>query len=194
MGKSITVCPGGRRTLGSYCLTCPEPVSIREWAGPPSFPAQGGKGRSGEVAGAGAGPPAMLPPAARTRSPVRSLAEPAWQEALLIAAEGPSRVPCRSLSRPCAAPEGLRPGPGLRGLGPRPPVAMPTLGRQGIQRCCCTSTSAHPPRSHRRAARAALWLLSPPRGPSAPGHCLREGGQVGLLRAMLAEARSHVWE
>lgn len=117
MGKSVTVRPGGGRTLGPYCLTCPEHLCLREWVGPPSVRVRGGKGPSGEVPGAGAGPPAVLPPAARTRSPVRSLAEPAWQEALLMAAEGPSRVPSPSLSRPCAAPEGSPPGQGCGGWG-----------------------------------------------------------------------------
>lgn len=158
------------------------------WA--PSFLVQGGKGPSGEVPGAGAGPPARLPPAARTRSPVRSLAEPAWQEAPLIAAEGPSRLPSRSLSRP---------GPGLRGLGPRPPVAVPTLGGHGnpallLHPPICTSPGVTALRTRGRAG----WTVAavPPRGPSAPGHCLREGGgsDCSVPCAVQAEARSQVWE
>lgn len=180
---------------------CPVPSTsaLGNVLGRPSSRVQGGKGPSGEVPGAGAGPPAVLPPAARTRSPVRSLAEPAWQEALLIAAEGPSRLPS-SLSRPCAAPEGLLPGPRAAGAGSSPTCSRAHPGARGnaallLQPPVCTSTGVTAPRTRGRPSCRSRTV--PPRGPSAPGHCLREGGRVGRRRAMRhvpGGARSRVWE
>lgn len=66
MGKNITVCPEGGLILDLSDLS----PTFGNGLGP-SVRVQGGKGPCGGVPGAGL--PALLPPAARTRSPVLSL-------------------------------------------------------------------------------------------------------------------------
>lgn len=166
------------------------PVPAPPWQGTgwaPHLRGHRGKGPAGgvpyRVPGVGAGPPALLLPAARTRSPVRSLAELAWPEALLIAAGGPSRLPGRCLSRPCAAQEGaLAPSQVLARLRPSPPCRLLARWLPGCWAGQHPETKRRPG-IHRGKRTESPFLQALALPPPSPASWLRgRGNSAPLLR------------
>lgn len=138
MGKNITVCRAGGRTLGSYqvCLTCPEHLCIRGWVEPPQFLGPRRQGALGEVPGAGAGPRPCS--ACCTYSLPGALIRGAALAGGAANCSGRSRPsPGPSLSRPCA------PLARAAGAVSSPSCAHAHPGTSGVRPCCCTRPSAH---------------------------------------------------
>lgn len=121
------------------------------------------------------GSPTALPPATCIRSPVRSLAELAWPDALLIAAGDPSHLrPLRCVGGgpPWARAVGARSSPTCAHARPARPVAVRLLGWAEAKRR---------PSIHREKHMDSPFLQALALPPPSPASWLQGWGNSALL-------------